>query len=678
MYIYPVHAGLLVEVCKLARMEDEPALLKIIDDYGCLGFNINNYSPVEWLAEKGEVAPVNYLINYFDASEEEAICGYARGGHIKLVQAMLLATTDDTIQHFILYKSAIWGYALGGYVEEVTSILNEEKDPSRLLELQDYAVSGYEQKGLSHEVDLILEGEQDVSRRFFLHKSAITGAALKKNLKRVEELSTLESDDEERYQIRVAKVSGYSQNGLAYLVNDLISHERDPVRRFKFQILAICEYARGGKIDLVNQELQREKQADRLQTLKIEAVWGYSFSGMFSEVDKLIKMESDPKNLHDMHKNIVYASALVGHTYRIKKILEEAVNPNDLMELLIEAVYAYSVNGNCNKVNSFLEDAEDERIFHLLKDAAIKGYASAGYIEPLQTFLKDEQDPIQRMQLKMTIVSYLAKFGFFDSLNLFFNNENATKRHLLNKTYIYWCANSGFSKQVMICLLQEESELWCGELQIKAISGFVNGGYIKPLNELLLMICEPNKQNIRHMIVDGFSKTDYLDGSYDNVLYLTTHIEDLILRQQLYEKAASINPLMSVEELRLKTGIRHKLMLDNNWDYDQLMHHRDAWALPESCLTWFLQGIQLIKDKRIPLEIFLAISSYCLQKTDSATLAIFNRHQNIIPKALYQYTVFKKSMSGFKSSLESADNESLSKVQIEQKADERLQNRTTF
>ena len=106
-------------VCQLAKDKSQAELLQVIDDaLLAIDFRSDAYTPIMYLAEKGEHEAVTFLLDCFQASQNGAVEGYARGGkqYYSNVDALLAKKNGAKVGF------AIRGYAFIGDERRVRAL----------------------------------------------------------------------------------------------------------------------------------------------------------------------------------------------------------------------------------------------------------------------------------------------------------------------------------------------------------------------------------------------------------------------------------------------------------------------------------------------------------------------------------------------------------------------------
>lgn len=138
-------------ICRLSQEKDEDALTKIMTAGNCIGVFQGDYNPVMKLAKDGNYEAVEFLIDKFKASLNDAVHGAARGGHIDLINTLVnkgaslnyavcgaaiegnVALIDKLISEGAPLSFAVVGVADGGFIELMDNLLSRSAYEVNLL-----------------------------------------------------------------------------------------------------------------------------------------------------------------------------------------------------------------------------------------------------------------------------------------------------------------------------------------------------------------------------------------------------------------------------------------------------------------------------------------------------------------------------------------------------------------
>lgn len=259
-------------IYQLAKKKDREALKNTLKSGGCIGVYYGNYNPIILLAKEGNKQAVDFLIDEFKASLNDAVLGYALGGHVNLVNEQIAAGANpneaacgyarngqhEQVNQYLAAGgnslNVIRGYARSGYIEQVNQLLT--RGGSKDFALWGYARSGYiEQANKLH--------AEGVHGDFAIDAYALGGY--------VEQVNQLLA----RGMNRNFAVEGYATSGAIEQVNKLIDlgASRD---------YAIYGYAFGGHVEQVNEQIEAGGSRNR-------AVFAYARGGHIDQVNEQIK-----------------------------------------------------------------------------------------------------------------------------------------------------------------------------------------------------------------------------------------------------------------------------------------------------------------------------------------------------------------------------------------------------
>lgn len=299
-------------IYQFAKNQDEEGLKAFLKKTGAaVQTCVNDFTPISKLAKEGHKAAVEFLLKKFQANPNEALYGYAWGGHVKEV--------DELLEAGCFVHDAIEPYARGGYVDQVNRLLAEG---GRLK----YAVCGYALSGNTTQVNLLLAAGAD-------RNSALHGYTIGRHIKPAEDLIA-----QGAYLDNAA--SDYAELGDTKKVSELIAEDEEPDD-------AVWGYAIGGHFECVR-HLINELGASR--NIAVEAL---AMNGYVTEVNKLIAAGASRKR------------ALVGYARGIN--IEQVNQLIEAGESRDDVVLCYAAEGLFKLVNEQITMGAD-RAF------AVEGY----------------------------------------------------------------------------------------------------------------------------------------------------------------------------------------------------------------------------------------------------------------------------------------------------------------
>lgn len=287
-------------VLQIAGECDEAKLAELVQQGICLGVQWCSATPIQTLAKRGNHKAVELLIDRFAGNIAQVVMGYAQGGYIDQVNALL--------EPGGIIAGAIIGYAQVGNVTQVNALFQTRISKDPYMDLPDQimastylnaGVSGYAAGGQVEElVNFLLAGGANIN-------IAIAGYAAGGHVRQVNALLERGAD------INLA-IAGYAQNGHIEQVNALLERGADINH-------AIAGYATGGHVDQVNVLLKRGADIN-------PAIVGYATGGHVRQVNALLERGADI--------NLAIGGYAVGeHVSQISALLERGADINVLVYL---------------------------------------------------------------------------------------------------------------------------------------------------------------------------------------------------------------------------------------------------------------------------------------------------------------------------------------------------------
>lgn len=151
-------------------------------------------------------------------------------------------------------------------------------------------------------------------------------------------------------------------------------------------------------------------------------------------------------------------------------------------------------------------------------------------------------------------------------------------------------------------------------------------GYHKLVN---LLSKKVSKESYHMKILIGAKQNFRLKGNAETVLDYIMLFEDKELRDLLIAEAKKELVPISKEPFNKNLTRINLLMKEHQFDYKKAR----AW-LQTNIHFWFLQGIQLVSNGQIPLEMFIYLSSFLTGLSTEETNKLFTCQREIMPRKL--------------------------------------------
>lgn len=313
------------QICQLAKTQDKEGLTKIIQSGVCINIRKAEYiSPITLLAKEGDQKAVDFLIDEFKASRNQAALGYAWGGYVDEVNRQILNSAsrdyaamgfamagnvervNDQIKKGAWVNAAIYGYAYRGDYKQVDLLIVDATN-------RNYAVRGFARGGHRELVNELLAKGGSVNE-------AVYGYAMTGYFKQVDELIAAGANID-------SAVEGYAYGNHTAMVDLLIAKGAS-------RICALEGYARGGYIDEVNKNIKNI--CDRNY-----AAWGYASNGHIDQVNEQIEAGANPLHAScgysaggylDNEENVLFLVTVSEDKTFQKYLLAEAKKKNNLLD----------------------------------------------------------------------------------------------------------------------------------------------------------------------------------------------------------------------------------------------------------------------------------------------------------------------------------------------------------
>jgi len=294
----PKEETIVEKIYRLAEAKDEKALTDLVKQNVCIGVFQGGYNAIKLLSAEGDTKSVDFLIGKFNANRNDAVMGYAMGGHVEQV--------NQLIAQGVSRDRAVDGYARGGHIKLVNQQLEQGAN-------RKWAVLGYAFRGDVDQVNQLIA--QGASRDW-----AVNGYAKGGHIKQVNQ--QLEQGADRNFAVK-----GYAIYGYVEQVNQQIGQGASRNE-------AMTGYAFGGHVEQVNRLIAG---APENMLLKSYAIFGYAHGGHVEQVKQLLAQGA---NCHDAVRG--YANG--GHTEQVNQLIAQGANRHD-------AVMGYDYDNNLEKEN---------------------------------------------------------------------------------------------------------------------------------------------------------------------------------------------------------------------------------------------------------------------------------------------------------------------------------------
>lgn len=447
-------------------------------------------------------------------------------------------------------ENALRLLAMAGDIESVEFLLN-------IFQLnKEDAITGYALSGYVHEVNRLIESPFDIS-------CAILGYARAGHVLHVKALQKL-TDDHGEFAAR-----GYAMSGNKVLVEEQLAAGANCN-------MAIGGYARGGYFQEVQGLIKRGASLDC-------AVLHCARGGHTEQVNLLVQQGASLDSA-------VYGYAKGGYISEASELILQGASRD-------EAIEGYASSGHINQVNALLKEGASI-------DSAINGYSEIGEFEEVNKLIRTGANPVNALSgyvrtgniaayeklvetcpgMDLSVVIYcLAKLKYVEQVNYLIRKGQPS--HLVIQGY----AEGGYQELVDELLVNGGNPFY-------ALRGYAMKWRIKPINALIA------KGADRATAAEFYSRSQLFNQ--ETILRLMACTEDRWLRHLLANKAEA-KKFKDIGILKNRAVTINKVMQVYALDFPE------AQALTiEGFREWILQGIQLFKNKTIPIETFFLISFF--------------------------------------------------------------------
>jgi hypothetical protein len=314
--------GLFNKIYDAAKAGNGAELKALVDTGARLKLHSGIETPVMLLASQRNTQAVELLLQHaheedIEEIKKDAVEGYARGGHIDLVDAALAnainAGRNSTI--FAVRAKAVLGYAYRGKVDLMHAPVDlGEVSEQQQAEYHQYIHEGYAKGG---------------------HHDLVSA-----------ELSRLDFKTDPLSDILQSILKGYALSGQSLMIDKILGsleNHDDLEKEFfdEFVSCAIYYYAVGGWVSLVNDMVGRYR-------FPVEAMRGYAFGCQLSEFENLLRLLACTT---DKSLRLI----LTGKAFKTS-LAKQAYTALDQAQSLILLMNKYSLN--YDEVRKFLAQGE--------------------------------------------------------------------------------------------------------------------------------------------------------------------------------------------------------------------------------------------------------------------------------------------------------------------------------
>ncbi len=465
------------EICHLAETHDAEALAsRINEERICIDVQKGIYTPVVLLAQQKKEKAVTFLINKFNANRDNAVWGYAIGGHTEQVNALLAqgANRDDAIRGYaqgghteqvnaLLAQgakrhNANWGYAIGGHTAQVNALLAQGGN-------RDDAVRGYAIGGHTEQVNALLA--QGADRDNAVRCYAVGG--------HTEQVNALLAQGANRnYAVR-----GYAFGGHTEQVNMLLAQGAN-------RNWALMGYAQGGHTEQVNALLAQGANRD-------DAIRCYKIGGHIANQEKLLHVMASTDDLALRNKL--------------------AQTQHNISTALLK---------KANKLNRLMRENRMSYAWARVWEPALQGLFLLGAaLLQEQSCIKKNGTTTIRPALNLDILLHISSYlsGFSNEVTLTFLNRHTQP---LEKNQSYKMGkHTLFMREKALISNDERHTLFLSKIELTAIlANYQSTSYFSKLSEVF------NSSAIKRLKTLLTSEKDVF--SYEDILRATrSHLNQL-------------------------------------------------------------------------------------------------------------------------------------------------------
>ena len=261
-------------ICSLAIAGDEKGLRQLLATNVSIARHFNWSTPVKLLAQNGEHRAVQFLLRRFHANPNHAVEGYARGGFVENVNALLKLGAKNI--------DAACGYAYAGNHCQLEPFLKE-----------DSFIPGHYMFDLNVIIlDAAMGGQFELVEQLITMgagiKEAAWGYVIGGYDHKVEDLRRRDGS------INTTLLDAYAITGNVSEVENYLQQDEEVLP------IAVDAYAQGGHVNLVEDLLSRGANL-------LNAIKGYIKGGFIHEADELIARALG--NQRSLHASIIHTYA---------------------------------------------------------------------------------------------------------------------------------------------------------------------------------------------------------------------------------------------------------------------------------------------------------------------------------------------------------------------------------
>lgn len=417
-------------------------------------------------------------------------------------------------------------------------------------------------------------------------------------------------------------------------------------------------------LDISETEEITEQVEYNIYTLYKHLIFTYSRT-MLALPNELIEEAKNQCSSYSWDIALIKANILIKNEKGVAEILNENKNTEHYPTVLWYCLKEYEKYGNItNLVERLYENETDSELCSKMKSSLVSDYARNHFLKKATAIINSEKDLHERYSLKRKAIdAYIdsTKFDVEKLIDLIEIEETYKKSNELLLYAIDSCSKKGYLAETMHLLEQLDA----GDSK-KAITtiivNYIKYVQVEPLNQFLATIANTYDVNdhledikkeydnhnrgdkIKYSIKKYFSEKEI---SYELKLIFLSHIDHPTLRNIIFD--ALCGPEKTEWKGVSKEAWKNKLEKLNTIIREKKLTYKQAqaWFLPLSILTWFLQGIQLVRQEKLQEELFIEIASLALGVSYKEAREALESTRAVIPEALYAMSVQSLSAKRF-------------------------------